>query len=182
MSRKYKFLDQKQAYFVSFAVINWIDVFTRKTYNDILVDSLSYCQRQKGLILYAWCIMPSHVHLIIGTRKDPMQNILRDFKSFTSRTIRKEIIKHPKESRRKWMLSMMTNAGINNGNNKDWQFQQQNNHPIELSSNLIIDQKLEYLHFNPVVAGYVESPEQWLFSSAKDYYGQKGLLDIELIY
>jgi len=182
MSRKYKILDQQQAYFVSFAVIHWIDVFTRQTYNDILVKSLRYCQREKGLILYAWCIMPSHVHLIIGTRKEPMQNILRDFKSFTSRSIRNEIQNHPKESRREWMTRMMTFAGLNNGNNKDWQFWQQNNHPIELSYNSIIDQKLKYLHYNPVSAGYVESPEYWLYSSAKDYYGKKGLLDVELIY
>ena len=126
--------------------------------------------------------MPSHVHLIIGTRKEPMQNILRDFKSFTSRTIRKEIEKHPKESRREWIIDMMMNTGINNGNNKDWQFWQQNNHPIELSSNPMIDQKLEYLDFNPIVAGYVESPEHWLYSSGKDYYGMKGLLEVELVY
>jgi len=182
MSRKYKFLNQQQAYFVSFAVVQWIDVFTRKIYSDILVESLRYCQNEKGLILYAWCIMPSHVHLIIGTKKEPMQNILRDFKSFTSRSIRKEIIKHPKESRREWMIHMMKKAGMENGNNKDWQLWQQNNHPIELSSNSIVDQKLEYLHYNPVSAGYIESPEQWLYSSAKDYYGRKGLLDVELVY
>jgi REP element-mobilizing transposase RayT len=182
MSRKYKFLNQEQAYFVSFAVIHWIDVFTRKIYCDKLVESLKYCQKEKGLILYAWCIMPSHVHLLMGTKKELMQNILRDFKSFTSRTIRKEILSHPKESRKEWMMEMMIKTGLNNGNNKDWQFWQQNNHPIELSSNKIINQKLEYLHFNPVVAGYVESPEDWLYSSAKDYYGKQGLLEVELIY
>lgn len=120
MSRKYKFLDQQQAYFVSFTVVYWIDVFTRKKYSDTMVESLRYCQKEKGLILYAWCIMPSHVHLIIGTRKDPMQNILRDLKSFTSRTIRKEIQSHPKESRKEWISSMMISAGLGNGNNKDW--------------------------------------------------------------
>lgn len=107
MSRKYKFLNQEQAYFVSFAVIHWIDVFTRKIYCDKLVESLKYCQKEKGLILYAWCIMPSHVHLLMGTKKELMQNILRDFKSFTSRTIRKEILSHPKESRKEWMMEMM---------------------------------------------------------------------------
>ncbi len=80
------------------------------------------------------------------------------------------------------MIRMMTMADLNNGNNRDWQFWQQNNHPIELSTNKIIDQKLEYLHYNPVVAGYVESPEHWLYSSAKDYYGKKRLLEVELIY
>ena len=98
MSRKHKFLDQQQAYFVRFAVVHWIDVFTRKVYCDKLQESLEYCQQEKGLVLYAWCIMPSHVHLIMGTNKEPMQNILRDFKSFTSRYYQK---RNPKLSQRK---------------------------------------------------------------------------------
>ena len=100
MSRKYKFLDQEKPYFVSFAVVHWIDLFIRNEYKDILLDSLSFCQREKGLIVYAWCIMTSHVHLIIGTRKNPMQDILRDFKGFTSRKLRLAIEDNPTESRR----------------------------------------------------------------------------------
>jgi putative transposase len=100
MSRKYKFRDQEKLYFVSFATINWIDVFVRSEYNEILLESLRFCQTEKGLEIYAWCIMPSHVHLIIGTTGKPMQDILRDFKSFTSRSIKDEIKNHPGESRR----------------------------------------------------------------------------------
>ena len=182
MSRKYKFLDQQQAYFVSFATVHWIDVFTRSIYCDRVIESLRFCQTKKDLILYAWCIMPSHVHLIMGTKKRPMQDILRDLKSYTSRVIKEEIKTYPKESRREWLLWMFERAGKNNGNNINWQFWQQHNHPIELSSNSIIDQKLEYLHYNPVVAGFVESPEHWMYSSARSYYGKPGLLDVELCY
>lgn len=182
MSRKYKFHDQTRAYFVSFSVIHWIDVFIRPVYNDILIDSFKFCQKNKGLIIYAWCIMPSHVHLIMGTRQDPMQNILRDFKSFTSRKLKEEIHSYPKESRKRWMLWMMKRAGTKNGNNIDWQFWQQHNHPQKLTNGKVINQKLEYLHFNPVKAGFVEHPKDWKYSSAKDYYGGKGVLDIEIIY
>ncbi len=73
MSRKYKFTDQDKLYFVSFAVINWIDLFIRKQYKDIVVSSLAYCQQEKQLELYGWCIMTSHIHLIIGTSGNPMQ-------------------------------------------------------------------------------------------------------------
>tara|TARA_B100001113_G_scaffold289632_1_gene245588 strand:+ start:146 stop:463 length:318 start_codon:yes stop_codon:yes gene_type:complete len=83
MSRKYKFLDQQQSYCVSFATVHWIDLFTKKTYCDRIVESLEYCIREKDLVLYAWCVMPSHVHVIIGTRGKPMQDILRDLKSYT---------------------------------------------------------------------------------------------------
>jgi REP element-mobilizing transposase RayT len=182
MSRKYRFLDQQQAYFVSFATVNWVDVFTRSIYCDRIVESLKYCQKEKGLILYAWCIMPSHVHLIIGTKDKLMQDIMRDLKSYTSRVIKEDIQSYSKESRREWLLWMFERVGRKNGNNREWQLWQQHNHPIELSSNKIIDQKLEYVHYNPVSAGYVESPEHWMYSSARNYYEKPGLIDVEICY
>lgn len=81
MSRNYKFHNPERAYFVSFAVVEWLDVFTRNEYKDILVDSLEYCQKEKGMEMYAWCIMTNHLHLIsrsIGDYKP--EQILGDFK------------------------------------------------------------------------------------------------------
>lgn len=95
MSRKYKFRDQDKAYFVSFAVVYWIDVFIRNEYKDILLESLKFCQKGKGLELYAYCIMTSHVHLIIGTHGNKMEDILRDFKSHTSREIKRASTRKP---------------------------------------------------------------------------------------
>lgn len=178
MSRKYKFRDQSKLYFVSFATVHWIDVFVRPEYSEILLESLRYCQKEKGLEIYAWCIMPSHVHLIIGTTGKPMQGILRDFKSHTSHSLREAITNHPTESRKEWILWMMERAGKKNGNNNDWQFWQQHNHPIELSSNEMMDQRLSYLHMNPVVAGFVSQAAHWKYSSAIDYTTGEGLLDI----
>ena len=135
MSRKYKFRDQSKLYFVSFAVVYWIDVFIREDYRTILIESLKFCQTEKGLELYGWCLMPSHVHLIMGSRKNPMEDILRDFKSYTSKKLREAIQNHPGESRKEWMIWMMKSAGKRNSNNNDWQFWQQHNQPIELSTN-----------------------------------------------
>ena len=73
MSRKYKFHDNSQLYFVSFATVNWVDVFIRNEYKEVLLDSLRFCQLKKDLELYAWCMMTSHVHLIIGSRGNPMK-------------------------------------------------------------------------------------------------------------
>ncbi len=73
---------------------------------------------------------------------------------------------------------MMERAGKKNGNNSYWQLWQQHNKPIELNTNSILDQKLEYLHMNPVVSGFVIEPEYWKYSSAIAYAGSKGLLDI----
>ncbi|RYF09246.1 MAG: transposase, partial [Flavobacteriales bacterium] len=88
MSTKYKIRDQEQLYFISFAVVYWLDVFVRNEYREVLLDSLGYCQRNKGLEIYGWCIMTSHVHLIIGTTDKRMEDILRDFKSHTSGQLR----------------------------------------------------------------------------------------------
>lgn len=178
MSRNYKFRDQQKLYFVSFATVNWIDVFIRRQYKDILVDSLKYCQKNKGLELYAWCIMSSHVHLIMGTTGEKMEDILRDLKRHTSKTILEAIANDPQESRKEWMLWMFRRAGERNSNNDKFQFWQQHNNPIELYSNDVQQQKLDYLHFNPVEAGFVSEPWEYLYSSAKDYSGGKGLIDI----
>jgi putative transposase len=181
VSTKYKIKDQDKLYFVSFSVVYWIDVFIRNEYKNVLLESISYCQKNKGLEVFGWCIMTSHVHLIIGTSDKKIEDIIRDLKSFTSNTLRKSITEHLQESRKEWMLWMMKRAGIKNGNNTDYQFWQQSYHPIELWDNYMMQQKLDYIHQNPVEAGFVDKPEHYVYSSARDYTGENGLLDIKLI-
>ena len=181
MSTKYKFRDQDRLYFVSFAVVNWIDLFIRNEYKQIILDSWKHCQTYKGLEIYGWCIMSSHIHMIIGTNGDKLENIMRDMKKHTSIELRKAIEQHPGESRREWMLWMMERAGKKNSQNSDFQLWQQDNHPIELFDDKILHQKLDYIHNNPVEAGIVENPEDYLYSSARDYYGLPGLIDMILV-
>lgn len=170
-----------KTYFVSFATVNWIDVFIRREYKDIVVDSLKYCIEHKGLELYSWCIMSSHVHLIIGTSGNKMEDILRDMKRHTAKTILKAIAANPQESRKEWMLWMFAQAGKRNPNNETYQFWQQHNHPIELSDNHMMDQKLDYIHNNPVEAGFTDAPWDYWYSSARDYSGKQGLIEIKFI-
>ena len=179
MSRKYKFYNPDLPYFVSFATIDWVDLFVRREYNQILIDSLKYCQTNKGLLLHAWCIMTSHVHLIISSDDNPLEAIMRDLKSFTSRKLKEEIMHHLQESRKEWLSEMFSKAGQKNGNNKQWKLWQQHNQPIALDNSKKMEQRLDYLHENPVVAGFVEQPPEWRYSSAVDYAGGKGLLEIE---
>lgn len=179
MGRKYAIRDKNQFYFVTFTVVNWIDVFSRQIYRDLFLESVRYCQKEKGLDVGAWCIMTNHVHMILGTNGDnPLQNIIRDLKSYTSRHIRKMMEGASYESR-KWMLDLMYCAGTKKSNNKDFQFWLQHNHPVELNTNFMMDQRLGYIHYNPVKAGFVNDPSAWLYSSARDYRNnEKGLLDL----
>lgn len=178
MSRKYKFSDNDQLYFITFTIVGWIDIFIRKTYKDILLESWKFCQKEKDLEIYSWCIMTSHVHMIVGSKGRALDKVIGEMKSFTSRSLRKAIESAPSESRKEWMIPMLESAGLNNGNNKDWQLWQQHNHPIELTTLDMFYQKLEYIHRNPVEAGFVENEEDYLYSSARDFYDKKGLIEL----
>lgn len=169
MSRKYKFGEKDGAYFVSFATVNWIDVFTRVTYFDCIIDSLDNCRKNKGMELYGYCIMPSHIHLIFRSSLGDPSGLMRDFKGFTSRKLLKSIEENAQESRKEWMLWMFERAGKKNSNVKFRQFWQQNNNPIEIWSLKVFEQKLNYIHYNPVEAGFVTDPIDWKYSSARNY-------------
>jgi REP element-mobilizing transposase RayT len=185
MSRKFRIADQDKPHFVTFTVIHWIDIFIRDEYRQIFVDSVKYCQVNKNLEVFAYCVMPSHVHMILRTdSKNPLEGVIRNLKSFTSRSIRKilETQGHI-ESRKEWLLHMMYNAGRYNSNNRDWQFWQQHNNPIELSRNESLDRTLDYIHMNPVKAGFVNAPEAWICSSAGDYHNtSKGPIELVFIH
>jgi putative transposase len=179
----YKIRNKKEIHFVTFAVVGWVDVFTRREYRDVLIESLKFCQKEKGLMLHGWCIMSNHVHLIASARNENLSDILRDFKKFTSKQIVAAIEKNEHESRREWMLKIFLEQGLKTSRNKTYQFWRQDNQPQELYSPKFFFQKLNYIHNNPVVAGIVEKSEHYLYSSAKDYFETKkcGLLDISFL-
>lgn len=184
MSRKYKIRNQDELYFVTFTVIQWLDVFSRKEYRDILLDSIRYCQKEKGLEVWAYCIMTNHAHWILGRHGEPgLEGIIRDIKKYTSKKIIEAIANNPFESRRELFLWLFERAGTHNSNNTKYQFWQQHNHPIELNTNEKLDQRLNYIHNNPVEAGIVLSPEDYLYSSAVNYAGRpEQLLEVKLLY
>jgi putative transposase len=145
------------------------------------VSSIKYCQANKHLQVHAYCIMTSHVHLIVSVSDGELSDVIRDFKSYTSREVRKSLEdKTNIESRREWLIWMFERAGKNNIRNHDFQFWQQHNHPIELSTNKMIDQRLDYIHNNPIEAGFVFKCDDWVWSSARQYSGELG--EIELSY
>ncbi|MBA9075546.1 REP-associated tyrosine transposase [Rufibacter quisquiliarum] len=179
MSTKYKTSNPEGIYFLSMATVEWVDVFTRREYCEIVVASLRFCIERKGLILHAWVIMPNHLHLIASAAENKeLTSILRDFKKFTATQLLTAIQENPAESRKRWMQWIFQSNGARNSQNRHHQFWQQSNHPQELDSNYLMSQKLDYLHQNPVKTGLVEEPAHWRYSSATDYAGGKGLLSL----
>lgn len=128
--------------------------------------------------------MSNHVHLIIS-RSDiqKLEDIMRDLKKYSAFRILKEIKENSGERRKDWMLYLFSKAGQANSNNKFYQFWRQDNLPIELDfhSN-IFEQKLNYIHENPVEAGIVKKASDYLYNSAIDYEDGKGLIKIDVLH
>jgi REP element-mobilizing transposase RayT len=165
MSEKYKFFEGG-LFFVTLTAVGWIDVFTRKEYSDELIKNLNYCIDNKGLLVYEFCIMPSHLHIICEAKKGSLGAIMRDFKSFTAKRIIQQIQENPQESRKEWLMYMFKFFAKHNSHNAEYQFWQQHSHPISLESNKWIDEKTEYIWNNPVKAGIVDEPQHYIYSSA----------------
>ncbi|RYF09536.1 MAG: transposase, partial [Flavobacteriales bacterium] len=148
MSLSYTIKDQKGQYFITCTVNQWADVFTRNIYKEILIDSLKYCQKHKGLIIYAWVIMSNHIHLIISSEKANLSDIIRDFKKFTASKIVEAVQINQQESRKSWLLWLLR---------KDNQiiFWKEGYHGEQIITKEFYDIKLNYIHENPVRSGIV---------------------------
>jgi REP element-mobilizing transposase RayT len=180
MSDKYKIWDNEMAYFLTLTVVGWVDIFTRKNQKLTIIDSLKYCQKEKGLVIFGYCLMSSHLHLIARAENDfKLSDILRDFKKYTSKSIIRQIINEP-ESRRDWLLEYFEKAGETLAGISKYKVWQDGNHAEMISSNKFFDEKLTYIHFNPVKELIVENPEDYYFSSARNYAGLNNDLEIVL--
>ena len=180
----YKITDQYAIYFLTFTLVGWVDLFTRKQCSQILIDSFKFCKEKKGLILYAFVIMGSHVHLLASAEEGSsgLSAIIRDFKSHTSRKIIEWITNNKKESRRKWLEMVFKYHGKFNPNNQVYQVWKQHNKPMQCVTPHFTMQKLNYIHNNPVKSGIVDLPEDYRYSSARNYAGRTdGILDVKLL-
>ena len=180
MSEKYKFKDPEGLYFTTSTIVFWIDIFTRKEFKHIIIDALCHCHEHKGLRIHARCLMPSHLHLVISSQDQSLSAIMRDFKKFTAKALITQI-ELINESRKDWLLRAFKRAGKDLKRINDYKVWQDGNQPKQIETNHFLDQKLDYIHLNPVESEIVDEPEQYLFSSARDYAGIKGLLPVDLL-
>jgi REP element-mobilizing transposase RayT len=181
MSTKYKATITGKAYFITLTIVDWIDIFTRLSQRNLIINSLRYCQREKGLELYAYCLMPSHLHLICRAPDEiPLSDIIRDLKKFTSKKIIENII-NEKESRREWLLERFAKACEHLTRDQKYKVWQTGYHAELLESPKFVYQKLHYIHNNPVIDKIVEHPEEYWFSSARNYGDRESLLEVVIL-
>jgi REP element-mobilizing transposase RayT len=180
MSEKYKMYERDKAYFLTITVVDWVDVFIRKNYKLKIIQSLKYCQENKGLEIFGYCLMTNHLHLIVkAIGIQSLSEILRDFKSHTAKSIVQMIREEP-ESRRNWIMERFQLAGKNLKRIDHFKFWQDGNHPEIILYPDSFYKMLNYTHQNPVKTMIVEKPEDYYFSSARNYAGLESLIEVIL--
>ena len=168
-----------ELYFTTTTVVDWLDVFTPPRYKHIIVESLAYCQANKGLDIYAWVLMTNHLHMIVGVSgAASIGDVLRDFKKFTSKGIVKAIQENEQESRQEWLLNRFRFRAANDKKITNFKFWQDDNYVENIISYGFYKQKLDYIHENPVRQEIVASAEDYLYSSVRNYAGMDGLLKV----
>jgi len=177
MSTGYHIEQQDELHYMTFQIVEWVDIFTRKIYRDIVVDSLKYCQQNKGLEIYAFVIMSNHINLLIRSDIEKLSDTIKEFKSFTAMQIL-DAVKNEAESRRDWMLNLFEFSAKQHKRNEKYQVWTHENHPELIYSDKFILQKINYIHDNPVRAGIVENPDDYLYSSARAFAGKDCVLDV----
>jgi len=168
MERKgYVIHDQQCIYYMTFTVVGWIDVFTRRAYRDIVIESFKFCQQNKGLRLHSYVIMTNHIH-VIARANEPfhLSDIIRDFEKFTANELL-SLMQQPTESRSDWMMKRFEFSAKSNARNSVFQLWTHENHAIELLTPKFTQQKLDYIHNNPVRAGIVEKARRSFIQQRK---------------
>ncbi len=175
MRSRYKVVENESLYFVTSTIVEWIPVFTKREYCDIIVHSLSYCRQKKGLRLFAYVIMHDHIHAIASSGN--LSAIMKDFKSYTA----KEILRTAEADSKKWLLNQFGYYKKQYKRDSAYQVWQEGFHPQAIVNEDVFRQKVEYIHNNPVRKCLVELAEHWIYSSARNYLDGKGCIEIDRI-
>jgi len=171
----YKIREQSAPHFLTFSIIGWVDIFTRQSYRDIIIDSFRFCQAKKNLRIGGYVIMSNHVHVIWTAPDGNLSDIIRDFKTFTSKMMIRQVHKGP-ESRKEWLDYMFRFFAKQTNANETYKIWTNDNHPESIYTHEFLISKLHYIHENPVRAGLVKNAPEYLYSSAMNYAGGNGLI------
>jgi len=180
----YRIRNQYHPHFITFTVVGWVDLFARKKCRGIHIENLKYCIRHKGMLLYGYVIMCNHVHAIMGAKEDTngLSGLIRDYKRFTSKQLIHWVLSKKKERRRDWMIAIFRHGAFESGNLDLFQIWMHHNCPMVITQNKFFNQKFNYIHPNPVKAGIVRNPEEYIYSSATNYAGfDENILNVIII-
>jgi putative transposase len=169
--------------YLTFNVVDWIDVFIRQTYKQIIVDALNYCIESKKFTVYAWCLMTNHLHMLARAQDGSgLAMIEKEFKKYTTTKILEAIDIEP-DLRRSWMLQRFENCSLTLKKIEKFQLWQTCTNPtyIDFKQVYKLQERVLYIHENPIRDGIVDKPEHYLYSSATDYAGKPGMVKVNVI-
>jgi len=170
---RYKIYEVTHPHFVTCTILNWLPIFTRKESVEILLESLKYLQKEEDLKLYAYVVLENHIHLVV--QSDDIARSMRHFKSFTAKALLKLLQKENAET----LLKQFQFYKKAHKKDKTYQLCQEGYQPKLIQTDAIMLNKIQYIHENPVKRGYVDEAIHWRYSSARDYAGMVGLIEVE---
>ncbi|WP_428353813.1 REP-associated tyrosine transposase [Methyloprofundus sp.] len=168
---RYKITDPEQPHFITLTVLHWIPVFTRPETVSILLDALKFLSKD-GLKVYAYVVLENHCHFVVQSKA--LDRDIARYKSYTA----KQMIQYLSKNNVKQILEQLAFYKKAHKIDRAYQFWQEGVHPELIQSDEMMKQKIDYIHHNPVKRGYVDKAEHWRYSSARDYSGQQGLLEV----
>lgn len=157
--------DKNKIHFLTFTTIEWIDIFTKPEYFDLIISAFKYCQKNQGLLLCGFVIMTNHIHCLMSAKEGYcLEDMAASFKKFTTSQIK---ILLEKDNRK--YISALIKSSYSKKNGNTFQIWQRENYPEIVESEKFFLQKMNYIHNNPIKKGYILKPEDWIYSSARNY-------------
>jgi REP element-mobilizing transposase RayT len=169
---RYRFNETEYPYFLTCTIVGWLPVFTRREAVQILFDSWAYLKREKGFRLYGYVVLENHLHLIASA--PDIANAVKSFKMYTAR----QIVDMLKFHRADILLKQLRTFKLRHKTRSEYQVWEEGSKPKQIKDDEMMLQKLEYMHNNPVKRGYVDEPLHWRYSSARNYAGETGLMEV----
>lgn len=177
MRSRYKFIDSENSlYFLTFTVIEKIPVFTNSKYCDIIIENFEFYRQKHGLRIFNYIIMDNHIHVIMFHNEN-ISKVVQDFKKYTAKQIL-ELLEHDS---RHWIKSLMKFFKKPHKTKLIFQFWEEGSHPILIQGQKMFNQKVEYIHNNPVKLGLVLEDKDWYYSSARNLYGLENPFKVDLL-
>ena len=183
LSNEKPILPLDSCYFLTLNIVDKIDLFVRPAYKQVIADALNHFVRTQGVHLYAWCLMSSHLHLVLRTKDGVAPAYFeRDFKKYTTPALLKTI-EVEMDLRREWMFHRFEAYGKSLHRLEKYHLWQNCSSPFRISSDQprLLMERITHVHENPVREGIVDQPEAYLFSSARDYTGIHGLVAVKVV-
>ncbi len=170
---RYRVYEPTHPHFVTCTVLHWLPIFTRPESVQIIIDSLKFLQQKDNLKLYAYVILENHLHMVV--QSDDIEKSMKSFKQYTA----KALLELLKKENVKTILDQLQFYKKAHHKATTYQIWEEGYQPKLMQTDAMMISKIKYIHQNPLKRGYVDDATHWRYSSARDYEGIKGLIEVE---